>query len=122
MPLVDQLRRALPLAILATCPACYHFSFEQEPASAKAPAPTVTYTARRPTYLNGFVGTGKVDTTRYCAEPVRTELRVTAEDVIISVATLLIYTPHTLYVTCPAPGAAPAAQAPAQPAAVSASR
>jgi hypothetical protein len=30
----------------------------------------------------------------------RTELRVTATDVAIGIATLLIYVPHTLYVTC----------------------
>jgi hypothetical protein len=81
---------------------CYHFSFEQ---SVAAPAtPTVVYTERVPTYVNGFVGTGTVHATRYCEHPIRTELRVTAVDVLLSMATLLIYTPHTLSVTCPAQG------------------
>lgn len=86
---------ALALLVLG---GCYHFTFEQRPV-----APTsrlITYVERRPTYLNGFIGNGKVYTNRYCSAPVRTELRVTATDVLLSVVTLLIYTPHTLYVTC----------------------
>jgi hypothetical protein len=90
-------------ASLAT--GCYHFTFEERP---RAPSDaTVVHEVRRPTYLNGFVGNGRVDTSRFCEDPVRTELRVTATDVVVSVGTLLIYTPHTLYVTCPAtPGIA----------------
>jgi hypothetical protein len=79
---------------------CYHYSFEQ-----RTPAPgeqVVTHVVRAPTFFNGFVDTGRVDTSKYCADPVRTELKVRASDVLISIATLLIYTPHTLYVTCPA--------------------
>jgi hypothetical protein len=90
--------RHLVLAIGLVASGCYHYSFEQ-----RAPAPgeqLVRYRERRPTYLNGFVGAGEVDTAKYCADPVRTELRVRASDVLISIATLLIYTPHTLYVTC----------------------
>jgi hypothetical protein len=41
----------------------------------------------------------------YCDQPVRTELRVTAVDVLLSLVTVLIYTPHTLYVTCSMPPA-----------------
>jgi hypothetical protein len=81
---------------------CYHFRFEQQ-APPPPEARLVTYEERVPTYLNGFLGTGTVDTTRYCARPVRTELRVSALDVLLSVGTLLIYTPHTLSVTCAAP-------------------
>jgi hypothetical protein len=93
------------LLVLATVLAggCYHYSFEhrtRQPGEA-----TVVYQRRAPTYLNGFVDTGKMDTKAYCRDPIRTELRVTATDVLLSVATLLIYTPHTLYVTCPAPEA-----------------
>jgi hypothetical protein len=100
-------RRAATAALLATLASgsgCYHFSFEQMSASTAMPAPpsTITYVQRVPTYLNGFIGTGRVDAARYCAEPVRTELRVTATDVLLSMVTLLIYTPHTLSVTCPA--------------------
>src|SRR5688572_13591273 len=87
--------------VLVLCAACYRYSFEQ-----RAPAPgedVVVHKVSAPTYLNGFVGVGRVDATRYCAEPLRTQLKVTAKDVAISIATLLIYTPHTLYVTCPAP-------------------
>jgi len=58
---------------------------------------------RKPTWLNGFVGTGRVVTAKYCEDPVRTELQVRATDVLISIATLLIYIPHTLYVTCGVP-------------------
>jgi hypothetical protein len=91
-------------AVAVLAGGCYHFAFEQPPETPGAPAaPTVTYTERVPTYVNGFVGTGLVDTSRYCEHPVRTELRVTATDVLLSMATLLIYTPHTLSVTCPAP-------------------
>ena len=108
--------------------ACYHYSFEQTPAgaggtssasgasgaSSSAAPRTVEYEVRAPTYLNGFVGTGEVDTTRFCERPVRTELRVTGTDVAISLATLLVYTPHTLYVTCPVdePEARPEADRP----------
>jgi hypothetical protein len=87
-----------PLLVLGCTTGCYHFRFEQRP-----PPPEnqlVTYEERVPTYLNGFIGTGTVDTTRYCAQPVRTELRVSAIDVLLSLGTLLIYTPHTLSVTC----------------------
>lgn len=92
------------LVMLVLAGGCYHFTFQQRPGDAAEPGRVlVTYQERRPTYLNGFVGNGKIDTTRYCENPVRTELRVTAIDVIVSVATLLIYTPHTLYVTCEVP-------------------
>jgi hypothetical protein len=88
--------RAAPLLLMSV--GCYHFSFEQRPVPA---VPLVTYKDRVPTYINGFFGTGTVETRRYCEHPVRTELRVTAVDVLVSMATLLIYTPHTLYTTCP---------------------
>jgi hypothetical protein len=77
---------------------CYHYSFEQ-----RQPAPgevLVRHTVRVATWVNGLVGTGRVDTTQYCAQPVRTELQVRATDVLLSLVTLLIYTPHTLYITC----------------------
>jgi hypothetical protein len=95
---------AAAVLVLATT-GCYHYNFEQR--TAVPGARLTTYQERRPTYLNGFLGTGTVDTAKYCAEPVRTELRVTGADVLLSVVTLLIYTPHTLYVTCsePAPRA-----------------
>ena len=86
--------------VLALCASCYRYSFEQRaPAAGEA---VVVHKVRAPTYLNGFVGVGRIDATKYCAEPVRTQLKVTATDVVLSIATLLIYTPHTLYVTCPA--------------------
>lgn len=94
------MRRLLLCALFATV-GCYHYSHEiRQPAS---PGRTVVYKERVPTYVNGFVGTGAVDARKYCEHPVRTELRVTATDVLVSVGTLLIYTPHTLYVTCDAP-------------------
>lgn len=83
------------------CAGCYHYSFEQR--QQRAGEREVTHARRSATWLNGFVGTGEVDTDRYCADPIRTELRVNATDVLISIATLLIYTPHTLYVTCGVP-------------------
>jgi hypothetical protein len=110
----SRLRSALHLAILIAfalvlMSACYHYTFQQ-----RAPTVTgaarggglrpgtrlVTYTERRPTYLNGFVGNGTLDTSRYCQDSVRTQLRVSATDVLIGAGTLLIYTPHTLSVTC----------------------
>jgi hypothetical protein len=87
----------LLLASLALA-GCYHFSHEL-----RDPSPgtrLVTHTERTATYLNGFVGTGELDVERYCVDPIRTELRVTATDVLLSMVTLLIYTPHTLSVTC----------------------
>jgi hypothetical protein len=87
------------LGLLAS--GCYHFSFEQRPAPPGARL--VVHKERPATYVNGFVGTGAVDVKKYCADPIRTELRVTATDVLLSMATLLIYTPHTLYVTCAEP-------------------
>jgi hypothetical protein len=110
------MNRALSLALPALVCGCYHFTFDQEPpmtpsaspagsvATAPPPAPkkVVTYEERVGTYLNGFIGNGRVETARYCERPVRTELRVTAIDVLFGVGTLLIYVPHTLYVTCAA--------------------
>ncbi len=90
------------LGLIALLAGCYHYTFEQRGAARAPIGPTITYEVRRPTYFNGFVGNGRVDATQYCAEPVRTELRVTAADVAIGAATLLVYTPHTLYITCPA--------------------
>lgn len=78
---------------------CYHYRFEQSVTK----EPVETYKVRVPTYVNGLVGTGEVNTAEYCVKPVRTELRVETIDVLLSIATLLIYTPHTLYITCPAP-------------------
>jgi hypothetical protein len=87
------------LITVALLSGCYHYKFEQSVSS----GPLQTYKVRVPTYVNGLVGTGKVNTAQYCAKPVRTELRVETTDVLLSVVTLLIYTPHTLYITCPAP-------------------
>lgn len=87
--------RLAPLLLLA---GCYHYRFVH----AEPVADVVVHRERVPTYLNGFVGTGTVDTAKHCADPVTTELRVTGVDVLISLGTLLIYTPHTLNVTCPA--------------------
>jgi hypothetical protein len=110
---------AAALALTISSTGCYHYTFQHRPESAalkggseKDEKALVTYKERRPTYLNGFVGNGEIDTTRYCAEPVRTELRVTAVDVLISFGTLLIYTPHTLYVTCEASSRGSVASAP----------
>jgi hypothetical protein len=87
------------LITVALLSGCYHYKFEQSVTK----EPVETYKVRVPTYVNGLVGTGKVNTAEYCPKPVRTELRVETLDVLISIATLLIYTPHTLYITCPAP-------------------
>ncbi|NMO18138.1 hypothetical protein HPC49_50750 [Pyxidicoccus fallax] len=92
---------ALPLLLLAMS-GCYRYRFEQRPEPSGAQL--VTHEERVPTYLNGFIGTGRVDTSRYCDQPVRTELQVTATDVLLSIVSLLIYTPHTLRVTCEQPG------------------
>jgi hypothetical protein len=93
--------RHLLVLVISFSAACYHYSFEQR--RARPDEVLVTHVERAPTYLNGLLGTGEVDTSRYCADPVRTELKVKATDVLISIATLLIYTPHTLYVTCGVP-------------------
>lgn len=82
---------------------CYHFAFEQAPAGFAPNASTITHTEHPPTFINGFVGTGRVDVHRYCENPVRTALYVSVTDVLVSMATLLIYTPHTLQVVCPVP-------------------
>lgn len=113
------MRRAPLLSCLLGLTGCYHFSFEQRaPTSttfvtssdgslvARPPRPPlrlVTYERTVPTYFNGFVGTGRIDTSQFCEQPVRTELRVNTRDVLASVFTLLTYTPHTLYVTCEVP-------------------
>jgi hypothetical protein len=111
------LTAALVLSIASS--GCYHYTFQHKPESAalkgdpqKEEKVHVTYKERRPTYLNGFIGNGEIDTTKYCSEPVRTELRVTAVDVLLSLGTLLIYTPHTLYVTCEASSRPDVASAP----------
>jgi hypothetical protein len=94
---------ALLFAALLVGPGCYHYRFEQEPVAPQShPRSAVRHTIRSGTWINGLVGTGEVDTRLYCERPLSTELRVSALDVLISVGTLLIYTPHTLTVTCPA--------------------
>lgn len=109
---MDRLRVALIALVGAALAGCYHFEFVQNPPTTTLtssdgrpvrPKRLVTYTESVPTYLNGFVGTGKVDTSKYCARPIRTDLRVTSTDVFVSFWTLLIYTPHTLSVTCEVP-------------------
>lgn len=92
---------------------CYHYRFRHGPPAGREAGPTVTHVIRSATYLNGFVGTGAIDVGKYCPAPVHTELRVRASDVLLSVVTLLIYTPHTLYVTCPRDAAVTHGDAPA---------
>lgn len=90
---------------------CYHFTFEQRERALSAgltptrgaPREEVVYQKREATYLAGFIGNGRVDTTLYCARPIRTEVKVTPTDAVLSAVTLLIYTPRTLFVTCEAP-------------------
>jgi Bor protein len=92
------MRWASLASIIVLATGCYHYTFEQrQPAPGEA---LIRHERRVPTWLNGLVGTGSVDTAQYCAQPVRTELQVRATDVLLSLVTLLIYTPHTLYVTC----------------------
>ena len=88
------------LLVLPALGGCYRFAFQQEPDTSR---PTVTYTNHPATFVNGFIGTGVIDAHSYCPNPIRTELHVSATDVLVSIATLLIYTPHTLDVVCPAP-------------------
>ena len=97
------MRLCIVLVSLLISSGCYHYRFRHAPAAGASgeAGRTVTYEIRSATYLNGFVGTGEVDVGKYCPDPVHTELRVRASDVLLSVVTLLIYTPHTLYVTCP---------------------
>jgi hypothetical protein len=89
------------LVTAVTCAGCYHFAFDLGPPENGASLETVSYVTRPPTFINGFFGTGNVDAKVFCAHPLRTELFVSATDVLVSVATLLIYTPHTLTVVCP---------------------
>jgi hypothetical protein len=91
--------RPLLWLVIALTAGCYRYVFEQQPI--RTDQPVVTHVARRATWLNGFIGAGEIDVTAYCERPVQTALKVRASDVLISVVTLLIYTPHTLYVTCP---------------------
>lgn len=98
-----------PLALSALT-GCYHYTFDQRAEGvtltsangtiATERKQTVTYQQSVPTYLNGFIGNGRIDTSELCDDPIRTELRVTPADVAVSIATLFIYTPHTLSVTC----------------------
>jgi hypothetical protein len=90
--------RAIAALLGLAAGGCYHYTFQS---AGPAAEPAVTYRVHRATYLNGFVGNGRVDTRQYCTNPIKTELRVTASDVAVAAATLLIVTPHTLYVTCP---------------------
>ncbi len=92
----------LALALGLAGVGCYHYTFQSASTVGGAAQPAITYEVHRSTYLNGFVGNGQIDTRAYCASPIKTELRVTARDVAVAAATLLIVTPHTLYVTCPA--------------------
>jgi hypothetical protein len=100
LPRLDFSARASALLLaLSALSGCYRFAFAQEPDTSR---PTVTYTNHPATFLNGFIGTGVVDAHVYCPHPIRTELHVSAGDVLISLSTLLVYTPHTLEVVCPA--------------------
>jgi len=97
------MRLCIVLVGLLFSSSCYHYRFRHGPAAGTGgeAGRTVTYEIRSATYLNGFVGTGEVAVDKYCPDPIHTELRVRASDVLLSLVTLLIYTPHTLYVTCP---------------------
>jgi hypothetical protein len=90
--------RIFAAAILAMCSGCYHYTFQER--AGTTTVTSVTYKQHVPTYLNGFVGNGRVHTYEYCKQPLRTELRVNPTDVAIALGTLFVYTPHTLYVTC----------------------
>jgi hypothetical protein len=98
------MRLVAPVATLLALAGCYHYGFRQDTETAA----TVTYVEHPPTFVNGFIGTGWVDARAHCERPIRTELYVGATDVLVSVVTLFIYTPHTLEVVCPAPAIQPA--------------
>jgi hypothetical protein len=98
---VEGPRWLLLVFALSWSPGCYRFAFEQR--ADLMSEPVAIYVERRATYLNGLIGTGRVDTTRYCPAPVRTELRASLADVALSVLTLFVYTPRTLSVSCPLP-------------------
>jgi hypothetical protein len=95
--------------ILVDASGCYHYTIDLRSApEATLNAPvehqaTVTHEERAATFFNGFIGNGRINARKYCADPLRVGLRVTALDVVISMATLLVYTPHSLYVVCEAP-------------------
>jgi hypothetical protein len=94
------MKRIILPALLALAGGCYHYTFAERPRTGR---PTITYSERQPTWAAGFVGHGRMDTAKYCAHPVKTEVRATALDVTLATVTLLVYTPHTLYVTCEVP-------------------
>jgi len=96
----------MTLALVASS-GCYHYAFDLGPPLGRTA--TITYVDHPATFLNGFIGKGRVDAQSYCEHPIRTELKVGATDVLVAVGTLLIYTPHTLEVVCPA-GSVPTAQ------------
>lgn len=92
----------LPLA------GCFHYSFVERPRVAVAgpitgQPQTITFSRRINSYLAGFVGRGDIDTSNFCAHPIKTDLHISGKDAALSAVTLLIYTPQTLSVTCAIP-------------------
>jgi hypothetical protein len=49
------------------------------------------------------VAMGRADTSQLCAHPVRSELRATGGDMLVSALSFGIVNPRTLYVTCEVP-------------------
>lgn len=89
---------------------CAHLAFEHRPPPGDSTR-LVSHVERRATFLSGLVGRQELDVGRYCANPVRTELRVTTTDALLALVTLLVYTPRTMTVVC----IEPSAQAPRGP-------
>lgn len=107
------MRRAFVIVTMLALGGCSRFAFEHRTPTgttfltssdgsllARPSTRIVTYERTVPSYFNGFVGETSVDTSQFCDQPVRTEVRTNTRDVLASMFTLLTYTPHTLYVTC----------------------
>jgi hypothetical protein len=100
----------------ATLGGCYHMAFEQSTPNLAAAGSCPTCDGRsvataenglrfkegHNTFLLGAIGRPRVDTNKYCSQPIRTETKATAGDVALGVVTFGIYTPRHAYVTCPA--------------------
>jgi hypothetical protein len=99
---------------------CYHMAFEQSTPNLAAAGECPTCQGRVATVADGFrykeghntfllgaIGRPRVDTNKYCSQPIRTETKATAGDVALGVVTLGIYTPRHAYVTCPSGQQAP---------------
>ena len=103
------MRRALVPIFMLALGGCYrdvHVEQREPTGTTFLTSSDGSITARPPPRVVTFertVSMGPVDTSQFCAQPVRSELRRTGGNMLTSVLTFGMVDPRTLYVTCEVP-------------------